>query len=465
MADRFSEDCKVNIAQDYMSATLYLDPPENSIAYTVEELTDFLRHNGVNSGIIFSALENMVQDNVYHKDVIVARGVEAVDGKDGYYDFFFESEHLKHPVIRSDGSVDYQSMNAVHSVKSGELLAEYHKAVQGVHGYDVQGREFRAKPGKELPKLKGTGFDYDEYKENYISNTEGRVEYNNYMLYVRDVYEHKGDLDLMTGKLDFRGDVIIHGNVCAGTMVRASKTITVDGNVEAATLISGGDMILKKGMQGGKKARIVCGGDLMASFIEFTEIECKGRVEANIVMNCRINAGKDIVISGKKGAVVGGNAYAVGTISSTFLGNAAGHRTIASVGITQDLEERNHLLSVKLEGAMKSVQQTEEEITRNSDYRISSERKEVREARLSQLKRRKLRDERLVSHIKEELEKIGNIMEIGSNAKITVSNTAFPSVVIRIGDKEKVLESEVRGMEFYRESPMQGISMRTAQES
>lgn len=447
-----------------MSATLYLTPPPAGESYTVEDVADHLRHNGIGYGIIFSALEDMVRSGTYYKDVVVAKGTEAVHGINGYYEFFFEQDAKKHkhPLIRSDGSVDYQSMNVVESVRKGDKLATYHPAVEGSHGMDVTGREFRAHPAKDLPTLHGQGFETSYDGLTYTAAIEGKVEYDNYKLFVRDVYEFKGDLDQIVGRIDFRGDVIVHGNVCSGTMIRASKSITVEGSVEAASLVADGDVVLKKGMHGGNKAKIVCGGSVYANFIEFTEVEAKGNVEANIIMNCKISAGRDVVVSGKRGAIVGGKVYCVGCMSTTLLGNTVGIRTIAAAGSNEEMERRDHLLRVKSESTKESLAKTMMQIQNFKTNVAVSESEDVRRAKLNQLERQKARDERLLAHVEKELEKISETMLIANGAKIAVTNTAFASCLIRIDDQEVELKSDEKNVEFFREPMTEGISRRPA---
>jgi len=445
---RFSEKCKVTIAPDSMSATLILDIPSDGIAYSIEELSDFLKNKGVYSGIIYSRLESMAQDNIYLKDVVVAEGSYPVEGQSGYFDIFFDNEKKKKPTIRSDGSVDYQSMSAIENVRAGDKLMQYHPAVPGTQGVDVRGRSLRCNPIKELPALRGTGFTYDEDTGIYSAQFDGRIEYSNNNLYVRDVYEFKGDVDFVVGRIDFRGDVVIHGNVLTDTYIRAGKTITVEGSVEGATLIAEGDIILRKGLQGDKKANVKSGGSVYANFIEFATVEAKENVEANIIMNSTVTAGKDIIVSGKRGTVVGGNNYAIGIINSTNIGNMAGHKTIMASGTTKELTERKTVLELKHRNAKNSMKVIEAEILKIQDVRIPNERKEVREAKLSQLNRRKKRDERMIRHIDDELNEINEKIAIASHSKIMATNNVFSGSKIIINGIEKDITSNMKNTEF-----------------
>lgn len=455
---------RCQISEDNTSATVFVDAPAEGEQYSVDDIVAFLRQHGVMGGIIFSAIDDIIRKQIYYKDVIVARSTEPVDGIDGHYDFFFDMGQIKHPNIRSDGSVDYQSMSIIHSIQKGDVLAVYHPAVQGHHGYDIRGREKRCKVAKELPELKGVGFEAIVERDNsvtYKALVEGRVEYNNYKLFVRDVYELRGDLDLITGRIDFRGDVVIHGNVRSGTVIRASKSITIEGNVEAAVLIAEGDIILKKGMQGGKRAKITCGGTLYAYFLEYTEVNAKGNVEANIILNCKVTAGNSIIVKGKKGYIVGGVYNAPKLISSTNIGNQAQVKTITQVGNSLDQDSRNHLLNTKYESTRKSIESSKQGIESLYDSRINKDPKEVREAKIGQLRRRLKRDERLLEHISKELEEIRQAVELCKGAKVVASGIAFAGLNVRIDDKEYVLEKNYEKTEFYRPGLQEDIRSRT----
>ncbi len=456
-----SSGCYVRIADDKMSAELFLASPSSDEEYSADQVLDFIRNQGVIYGIDASAVKEMVDNRIYNRNFPIALGRAVVHGVSGSYEFFFEQDReSKRPQIRSDGSVDYQSMSLIHNVRVGDILAVYHPAVQGTPGMDVTGRETRANIGKELPKLSGSGFDLSPDGNTYTAAMEGKIEYDNYKLFVRDVYEFRGDLDLIVGKIDFRGDVIVHGNVCAGTVIRASRSIAVEGNAEAATLIADGDIILNQGMQGARKARILSGGSVYANFLEFTTVEAKENVEANIIMNCRVSAGKDIVVSGKRGAIVGGEVYCVSAIRSNLLGNPAGMKTVAAVGMSREMEQRNHLLQMKAEATKRDLGKTLIEIEQMKASGMQADASETKEARWKQLERRKIRDERLLAHVTKELSKLDEILRISSASVVQAGQTAYRGSVIRIGDQEKTLLEDMNHVEFFRDNLMEGIQTR-----
>lgn len=445
-----TEKWKCNISDDSMTATVFITEPKAGEVITHEDVVMFMRQNGVISGIIYSEIEKAIKERTYYKDIVVAKGKSLVETQAGYYEFLFSMGEIKHPTIRSDGSVDYQSMSVIQSVSPGDLLAVYHPAVPGSSGLDVKNREIRCKPAKELPALKGSGFEVSFDGNSYKATMEGRVEYDNFKLHVRDLYELRKDLDLVTGRIDFRGDVVVHGNVRTGTYIRATKSVTVDGSVEAATIIAEGDIVLKKGMQGAGKAKLISGGNIYANFIEFTEVKAKGNVEANIILNSTISAGKSIIVRGKRGSIIGGTNYSVGEMITTNAGNAVEVKTTVASGINDEYEKRQHLLTSKAESAKDSIKKTRTEIEQIRDVRLSSDPVEVKNAKINQLERRLKRDERLLEHVERELKEIEDTMSVGTEAAVVIEDTVHPGVRVIIDNKDMHIKNVMNHVRFYR---------------
>lgn len=324
----------VRITEDDRQAWLYLMPKEDGNGYTKDELLGILHEHDVVSGINEDNLIAMSKKKVYEREIKVAEFTDSVPGKDGYYEYFFDiNSSTKRPTIREDGSVDYQSMNMVNNVKEGELLALYHPPIDGVPGKDVRGFEIPVEQVKNLPPLQGKGLMRDTENENvYRAAYEGKVEYQDGKINLNKIHQISGDVDQIIGKVEFFGDVLISGNVEAGTVIRAGKSLTIEGTVEAATLVAGGDIILKRGIQGNQKAQIACKGTLFADFIEHTQVKAGGNVEANIILNSHIEAEGKVILTGKKGTLIGGNVHGTKGIDCKELGNDVEVKTIVHAG-------------------------------------------------------------------------------------------------------------------------------------
>ena len=75
-----------------------------------------------------------------------------------------------------------------------------------------------------------------------------------------------------------------------GYTVKATGDITVNGAVEGATLISGGKIVIKRGMQGMEKGVMRAGGDIISNFIESSKVHASGRIITDAIMHSDVEA-------------------------------------------------------------------------------------------------------------------------------------------------------------------------------
>ena len=99
----------VRMTADSMEAYVMLITPDDGGEYTIESLQKALDDRGVKYGIDEAALTELIDEKKYGVETLVAQGTEPVDGKDGYYDYNFNCNFDKKPLMRPDGTVDYWS--------------------------------------------------------------------------------------------------------------------------------------------------------------------------------------------------------------------------------------------------------------------------------------------------------------------------------------------------------------------
>ncbi len=224
---------KVLISDDWMTAELYLCPPPESMSYDLDIILQILAKSGIKRGVREERIKRMLADKLYYVKCLVAVGEPALDGQDGHFDFLFDAETNKKPRILPDGSVDYRTMTNIPTVKEGAIIARYTPATKGKSGYDLAGKEVAGKDGKELPEIKGKGFCTSDDKRSYMATMSGRIEFENGRITIKNFLEISEDVDVLTGDIDFDGDVLVHGSVTSGRKIRAGGTLTVQGSVEA----------------------------------------------------------------------------------------------------------------------------------------------------------------------------------------------------------------------------------------
>lgn len=450
MADKTTDKTYVRVSSNEMEAYLYLAIPEDGKDYTIEDLLLLLKENKVVYGILDQSIEDLVRIRAYRREVLVAQGLKAVDGLDGKYDYKFNTNPSGKPLIRQDGTVDYQSAFAVQTVAENDVIAIYTPATLGTQGRTVTGKVLEPKRGKELLPLKGKGFQCLEDKRTYVASMTGKIEYQNNRILITNMLEIKGNLDFNNGKIDFRGDVVIYGDVESASTIKSGGSITINGNVEASTIIAAKDIILKKGMQGGGKAVIKSGGCIYAKFIEGSNVQAKEDVQADVIMNCMVMAGKDVIITGKKATIIGGDISAAGRIDVYIAGNDAEIKTKLSVGM--DEEERQRIVNIKLafqviDQKLKELEKELKEIQVKLDSAPKFLKEKLKE-RTKELLRDKIKYISDKAEFKNELKVLEEKRLKAKSACILVRKCAYPGVSIKINSAPFFLREKQYAMEY-----------------
>ena len=438
----------VRITDDKSRAFLYLAPKEDGEKYSVDELLRLLVENGVVFGVNRSSVIAMCKKEVYDREIQVAQMLEPIEGKDGYYEYTFnENAGAKKPVIREDGSVDYQSMRAVNSVEEGSLLAIYHHAVPGRDGKNVCGQDLTVPAVREQLSIVGKGvYQAADDPDRIYAEKGGKIEISSGKLNIVNILEISDDVDQLTGTVEFYGDIHIMGNVEAGTVIRAGKSLTIDGTVEAADLYAGGDIILKRGIQGNQKAHIQSRGNLFADFIEHSFVKVEGAIEANYILSSYISAEGNIKLSGKKASLIGGNVYAKMGISCNSLGNAKGIKTRACAGISQEMFDDAEKFQKELKNIRSEIQKIRTAVS-SLGNRITPELQESYKFQLQQ----QMADQKAVLDRQKAL---SDSMEAAKTAKIQVYEGIFVGAEICIDNNVLIIEKNNRSMEYRNVSGM-----------
>lgn len=432
---------RVNEARMEVLLTLYR-------TYSAEELRALLRENGIVHGVREKALEELAQGRKNYEEILVAAGTAARDGRDGFFEYHFNPRPETRPIILPDGSVDYNVLGKIELVTNGQLLVTYHPALPAVNGRDVLGSTIEAREGKELPPLQCKRCEADESGCNYYAGTEGNVTVEGGCLTVTPIYVVKGNLDAATGDVDFHGDVLIQGNVFAGVTVKTTGNITVNGHVETANLFARKDVILKNGMQGSGNGVIRAGRNVMARFLEQTQVFAGKEINTGALLNCEVEAGQNVVIAGNRGNIIGGTVTAVEQISAVSIGNRAGVNTQLVIGLDCEFK-------YKMEEIDRLTKEYQDDMTDairaldrlNLQLRTQPDAPELSRQKAEQM-RRKISCQLKLKEISTKREQLIDINRRSADGKIIVGGIANVGCVIIINGLRETLHSEYRDVTF-----------------
>jgi len=441
----------VRITDDKTEAWLYLSPPVDELPYEKAEVLQYLQRHQVIAGINESNIAAMCKKKIYEREVKVASSEKGEEGRAGHFEFFFDTDKRK-PVIRKDGSVDYKSMSLIQNVTAGDLLVRYHPAVQSKPGRDVTGGFQKPAFYKDLRPLTGKGISNEDNPNEYYATRSGKIEYEdwNNKLSVVEVYEIQGNCDLTNNSLvEFNGDIVINGNVEAGVVIRAGKSLTVEGVVESAVIEAGGDVCLKRGMQGGGKGSIVAGGDVFTEFIEYANVTAGGSIQSNVILSSQVNADNKVMLTGKKGLIAGGFVHGMMGISCTSAGNQSEIKTGLHAGLKPGMMDKHIEINSRYSEANQELDEVVAGMAKILRVRQQTgELSEQLQQHLVALKGKKDEIYKRCMEIKKEADEMEKIVMAAREAKIRVEGNIYHGVVISIDNHDMIIQRDTSFMEY-----------------
>ena len=431
----YGEEIATEIAKDEMSARAWLLAPEpGGPILEYETAVQKLQEAGVVHGVRKEELQRLLSQKDYGEPFTVAHATPVKDGEEGKLIFHFSTDaRTGRPREIGGGRVDYRSLDLYEPVTEGNLLVTRIAATEGEPGITVKGRTIKQKPGKEVNLPKGKNVIINDEKTEMRAKCSGMVDFLNKSINVSSVYKINGDCDLSVGNIDFDGSVSISGSVRSGHTIKASGGITVGGAVEAATLIAGGNVEVKGGMQGADKGRIEAGGSITIMFIERGTAIADGSIKLDVSIHSTLEAGGTITAKGRRGAIIGGRAGAAGNVTANFLGTVSRTQTEVEVGMMprkririQNLEKEIEKLKaeiVKLDQLDAYLAATKEKLDPETWDKLNRSGLENRRA-----------DEQMLEDNNLEIQDLKYELEHATEGKVHVTDTAFDGTRIIIGN-------------------------------
>lgn len=452
---------KVRISYDEMEAYLVLPEPFEGEEYELEQILSIIETAGVKIGLDKDKVAAMIDEKYYDRECLIATGIVAVDGIDGYFDLKFDVNFNKKPTHRPDGTVDYWSIHAIEMVEEGQVIAEYIEPVQGKNGMSVKGKFLTAKKGRPLPPITGKGFDRSEDNKTYTANMTGKIEMQNNRILISAVHEVHGDVGLNTGNIDFRGDVIVHGNVPTGAVIKATGTVTVDGTIEGCLIDANKDVIIRGGMLGANKGMIKTRGNLHAKFLEYATVQAEGMVETDSIINCDVTSNDKVYLRGKHASVVGGIIHAAKGVEAFNFGNALGVKTEIFVGVNWEVKRQLTYHENCIEEAQDILDKINLGLKQIEDVAAEQGLDTRNDPRKAALLRTKIVKQADLTNHTQALNNMSKLVEAAHGASIKVLHDVYTGVTVGINDAVLQIKENQQSVSFFeRDSRVVMFSMK-----
>lgn len=425
---------------------------------TKEDILSLIAQAGIKYGIVMKNIDIFCKARLYCTDIVLAKAKKPVHGSDAVIHYNFDVSKTRKPTLNEDGTVDFHQLDMIPKIEQGQVLATLTPADKGVAGTDVYGNRLMPKKVKEKKLRHGMNIHLSDDGLTMYADVSGHASVADEQVFVSDTYEVPADVSAATGDINYNGNVEVKGNVMTGYKIEAAGDIVVNGVVEGATLIAGGQIIIKRGVQGMAKGCLKAQGEIVSKFLENCDVRSESSITTDAIMHSHVESGQKIVVSGKRGLITGGAIRASKSIEAKTVGSTMGTATELEVGVDPGLLGRYH----EIEGELKSL---EENHTKMQQIVTLLEKKleggeELSEDKLKLLQMSKDSVRAVASQIEdltEEYDEIAESLNEQKSGKIVVTGITYPGVKLTIANVATFIRAETHHSTFVRD----GADIRT----
>ena len=344
----------VEIVNEDMKAVITVNAPWGGNTVRLKDLEHFIKLQGIKAGVLsdtfsthLKAAEKLKPGQTYQFDAAI--GQPAINGNNSQFKILvstMEERELK-PQQRANGKVDMHDLGKVATVAVNSPLIERIPATLGTEGFTVLGKVLPAIAGESIdfPTTDGTQISKDN-DNLLVSALEGIPRLHQGSIAINDVLKVK-NVDIGFGNINYKGNVIVQGDVCEGMTVESQGDITVGGCVNSATLIAGGNIIVEQGIFGKKRredesltCHVQAQGSINAQYMQYAKVTAGVNVHAQTqLLHCVVIADDSVIVANKglnKGTIFGGSVEAKNKVSCIELGGNAGSKTVISLNAKLD---------------------------------------------------------------------------------------------------------------------------------
>lgn len=311
---------QVTISEDQCFAYLTVKDDFSPQGQPLSEahLRKALRHAGVVFGIDEQALQKVLQQG-FAAQLLIARGIAPLKGADAYFESLVASRQEKYHQI----CAEFKQMSHISAADFRPLLVrprlpvlQKHLATRGAPGIAVTGELLPGLWGDDCePPAMENLVPSPEDKQIWLSACKGIclfdlphfIEVRPFLLLERDLNE----------SLSFDGIVVVLGHIFDHVRLRATDDIFVTEAVDAAVLISKGNIFLQQGVKGKHMAVIRAAGNVQLTFAEHATLEVGAELQADSLFLCHTYTLGNCFV----GAIQGGETFSAQHIIADKVGS------------------------------------------------------------------------------------------------------------------------------------------------
>ena len=448
IAEPLLEHMKISISDDGTRAFVTNDDLREDASVTEESLSQILEEKGIVFGVKGGLMIALATAAAHRTPVLVAEGFAPVTGKEGWVESLVDVKRLE-PMEEKGGKVDLHNLHRIHNVKKGEKLAIIHPPEEGIPGMSVKGAPIAAKPGKKAKFFRGTFVSPDPDNAdmlvasedgNLIIKADGTIE-------VQPVLTIRGDVDFSTGDIDFIGSLVVTGDVKSDFSLKVQKNLEIRGNAEDATIVAGGDVLIKKGFFGRGKGSVSAGGNITIQHVLNQSITSDKKITIEREAVCARISANDAIQSPKAkfvGCVLrGGNEVEV-----LNLGNGDRTQAIVHVGRRAELLEKYNVLVNGMEQFNKQSTEVRDYVYKLVRMQLDGPLTEEQNNLFEKLKVLQTKLPETAKNLQKEKAEVEAALQAANSARVIVRWTIYLNVLLDINGVKKLIQNALKEAMF-----------------
>ncbi len=426
-----------------------------------------MKSQGVSKGLLFDAINRSYvhcYENRCAEYILLAEGRFPEDGYEGYIELKRKQKEAVGKVIDKLGTIDYRERGTIINLKVGELIAKKVPEKPEVHGYDVSGTVLEAKKEAYTTWELGENIEFKEDSLTYHAMVEGMLVFEGNTIHLKETIVIEGDVNLKTGNVHSNKNIIIKGNVDPEMYVEAKGNIIINGIVEDAKIVAGGN-IEAHGLSGSGKTWVFCKGSIQMNFSQNSHIEALGDIRfQKFIVNGEVMT-TERLIGEDKSRVFGCKIQAAKGCDLFDLGNAQEITTKVNLGVNfynekvvSKILDRVNLAKKEQEGIVKILKENLN-LTQPLEPQLKQKPRSQAMHLLSKIN--ELKEKRaMILKLEDSFKKLTKGTKEEFAAKLRVRSSVFPGVDLAIvGTNKKILKKADRVEFFFSPSEADIISV------
>ena len=204
-------------------------------------------------------------------------------------------------------------------------------------------------------------------------------------------------------------------------------------------------------MQGMGKGVLESNGDIIAKYIENSNVQAKNNIKAEAIMHSYVKCGNKLELGGRKGLLVGGACKVGKEITAKVIGSIMATVTDIEVGVNPALKERYRQLKEEIAGIEADIKKTEQAVSLLRKLEMAGALPPDKIELMAKSIRTKEYLSSKLSDFKDELVGIEIKLQQDSHGKVRVYNYIYPGVKVAIGSCMTYIKENLQYCTLYRD--------------